>query len=127
MEDVVTISMIDHVNIVTERLEETRAFFVDVLGLAVGARPPFAVEGYWLYAGSKPIVHMQRAPTPVCPSEASALNHFAFAAEDFDPMIERLLKHGVAHRVVIVPGTTARQVFFHDPNSVRVEITEAVF
>jgi catechol 2,3-dioxygenase-like lactoylglutathione lyase family enzyme len=57
-----TISMIDHVNIVTERLEETRAFFVDVLGLTVGPRPPFAVEGYWLYVGAKPIVHMQRAP-----------------------------------------------------------------
>jgi catechol 2,3-dioxygenase-like lactoylglutathione lyase family enzyme len=121
-----TISMIDHVNIVTERLEETRAFFVDVLGLIVGPRPPFAVEGYWLYAGAKPIVHMQRAPVPVCPSEASALNHFAFAVEAFDPMIERLRRHGVAHRVFTVPGATTRQVFFHDPNDVRVEITEAV-
>jgi catechol 2,3-dioxygenase-like lactoylglutathione lyase family enzyme len=121
-----TIKMIDHVNIVTERLEETRAFFVDVLGLAVGPRPPFAVEGYWLYAGAKAVVHMQRAPAPVCPSEASALNHFAFAVEAFDPMIERLKRHGVTHRIVTVPGTTIRQVFFHDPNSVRVEITETV-
>ena len=121
-----TISMIDHVNIVTERLEETRAFFVDVLGLTVGPRPPFAVEGYWLYAGAKSIVHMQRARGAVLPSEASALNHFAFAVEAFDPMIARLNHHDVPYRVVTVPGTTTRQVFFHDPNGVRVEITEAV-
>jgi len=119
-----TIRMIDHVNIVTERLEETKAFYVDVLGLMVGPRPPFAVEGYWLYAGPKAIVHMQQAPAPVCPSEASALNHFAFAVQAFDPMIDSLRRHGVAHRVVTVPGTAIRQVFFQDPNDVRVEITE---
>ena len=121
-----SITLVDHVNIVTERLEETRAFFVDVLGLTIGPRPPFAVEGYWLYAGPRPIVHMQSAPGPVCQSEASALNHFAFATDDFDAMIQRLLRHAVTHRIVVVPNTTARQVFFHDPNGVRVEITEAV-
>ena len=31
---------LDHVNIATDKLAETRAFFIDVLGLTEGPRPP---------------------------------------------------------------------------------------
>ena len=32
-------------------LEATKDFYVDLLGLEVGHRPPLAFPGYWLYTG----------------------------------------------------------------------------
>jgi catechol 2,3-dioxygenase-like lactoylglutathione lyase family enzyme len=120
-----TIQAVDHINIATQDLEGTRAFFVDVLGLAEGPRPPFDFPGYWLYAGERPVVHMQLAPDAVSPSKLSALNHFAFAVSDLDELIARMEAHSIRYRVVTVPGTAFRQAFLDDPNGVRVELNEA--
>jgi catechol 2,3-dioxygenase-like lactoylglutathione lyase family enzyme len=121
----VSIKIVDHVNIVSERLEETRRFFNQILGLEPGPRPAFAVSGYWLYAGARAVVHIQVAKGPVGPSQDSALNHFAFEVLDFDAILGRLNCHGVAYQVFTVPGTSVRQAFFLDPNGVRIEITES--
>ena len=117
-----SIRHVDHINIATRKLEETRAFFVDVLGLKEGYRPPFDFPGYWLYAGDAAVVHMQLASQDVGPSDASALNHFAFDVDDLDSLLARLDGHGVPYRAVGVPGTEIRQAFLHDPNGVRVEL-----
>lgn len=119
------IRLVDHINIATQRLEATRAFYVEVLGLVEGPRPPFASAGYWLYAGERPVVHMQEAPKSVGPSDASALNHAAFEVADFDAMLERLKLHGVDYHLTTIPGSSVRQVFFHDPNGVRLELNPA--
>ena len=42
-----TVYGIDHVNIATRKLAETRAFYVDVLGLVEGERPDFPFAGHW--------------------------------------------------------------------------------
>ena len=119
-----SIRLVDHVNIVSARLEETRAFFTQVLGLEPGPRPAFEVTGDWLYAGARAVVHIQVAKGPVGPSHESALNHFAFEVSDFDAIIARLSRHDIVHQVFTVPGTSVRQAFFLDPNGVRIEITE---
>ena len=119
-----TIRAVDHINIATTRLEQTRAFYVDVLGLTEGARPPFAVAGHWLYAGDRPVVHMQKAASAVGPSHLSALNHAAFRVTDLGALLQRLDDHGVAYEVFTVPGTEVRQAFFQDPNGVRLEFNE---
>ena len=51
---------LDHCAIRTTRLEETRRFYVEALGLEVGPRPPLSLPGYWLYAGGRPIVHLMQ-------------------------------------------------------------------
>ena len=117
-----TIRIVDHVNIATERLEETRAFYVDALGLVEGWRPDFGFAGYWLYAGDRPVVHMQGANGPVGPSRASALNHFAFDVEDLDLILARLDRMGVAYQARDIPDNAGRQAFLDDPNGVRVEL-----
>ena len=117
-----SIRTIDHVNIATQRLEATRAFYVEVMGLTEGFRPPFEFPGYWLYAGERAIVHMQEANGPVGPSQASALNHFAFDVDALDPILAELDKRGIAYRAVDVPETRIRQAFLQDPNGVRVEL-----
>jgi catechol 2,3-dioxygenase-like lactoylglutathione lyase family enzyme len=117
-----TIRAIDHVNIGTSRLEETRVFFRDVLGLADGWRPGFPFGGAWLYAGDTAVVHLVDLRDPKAPSEVAALDHFAFRVDDLDEMIRRLDAAGVAYRGVTVPGTAIRQVFLRDPNGVNIEL-----
>jgi catechol 2,3-dioxygenase-like lactoylglutathione lyase family enzyme len=116
------IRVIDHVNIATERLDETRDFFVGVLGLEEGPRPDFGFPGYWLYAGGRAIVHLQLAREPVGPSSKSALNHAAFEVADLKAIADRLDARGVAYRSFAPPGGQVRQLFLEDPNGVFVEL-----
>ena len=37
------------------------AAFDEVVGLDTGPRPPFTVDGYWLYLDSRPMIHVTRA------------------------------------------------------------------
>ena len=55
------LSHIEHYLILTENLEATRDWYVDVLGLAVGQTPPFPFPVYWLYIGDKDVVHIGQA------------------------------------------------------------------
>ena len=117
-----SIRTVDHVNIATQDLLATRVFFVDVLGLEEGPRPPFDFRGYWLYAEGRPIVHVQEAPAPVGPSTKSALNHVAFQISDYDAMTGRLDAAGLPYVAKTVPASDARQIFLFDPNNVAVEL-----
>jgi catechol 2,3-dioxygenase-like lactoylglutathione lyase family enzyme len=117
------IRLVDHINIATEKLKETRDFFVEVLGLEEGWRPEFAgFQGYWLYAGGRPIVHLQLAKGPVAPSRESALNHAAFEVGDIDALAAKLDARGVAYNMIQIPGAPVRQIFLEDPNGVTVEL-----
>jgi catechol 2,3-dioxygenase-like lactoylglutathione lyase family enzyme len=50
---------LDHVNIRTDRLDETVAFYRDLMGLEVGYRPNFPYPGAWLYHDGRPIIHLK--------------------------------------------------------------------
>jgi catechol 2,3-dioxygenase-like lactoylglutathione lyase family enzyme len=113
---------LDHAAIKTARLEETRAFFVDVLGLTVGARPNFDFPGYWLYADGKDIVHLVETDAAKTPSEAASINHFALRVADIDAAAAELSRRGVAFKREETPGAELRQIYVTDPNGVRVEL-----
>jgi catechol 2,3-dioxygenase-like lactoylglutathione lyase family enzyme len=113
---------IDHVNIGTHRLEETRAFFRDVLGLTEGWRPNFPFGGAWLYAGDGAVVHLVELAEPKKPSIEAALDHFAFAIDDYEGVVARLETAGVEFRSVDIPGTPIRQIFIRDINGVNIEL-----
>jgi len=113
---------IDHINIGTHRLAETRAFFRDALGLVEGWRPDFPFGGAWLYAGDAAVVHLVDLSDPKRPSDEAALDHFAFRIDDFDAATQRLDAAGVRYRATTVPGAPIRQVFLRDPNGVNIEL-----
>ncbi len=113
---------IDHINIGTHRLEETRAFFRDVLGLTEGWRPDFPFGGAWLYAGDGAVVHLVDLGQAKRPSIEAALDHFAFRIDDFDEATRRLDAAGVRYRAVTVPNAPIRQIFLTDPNGVNIEL-----
>lgn len=51
---------LDHYNLRAPRplLDTLRDFYIDVVGLRLGARPPFRSHGYWLYAGAQAVLHL---------------------------------------------------------------------
>ena len=45
---------LQHYTIEPQDLEKTKNFYVDILGLENGDRPPLDFPGYWLYSGGRP-------------------------------------------------------------------------
>jgi catechol 2,3-dioxygenase-like lactoylglutathione lyase family enzyme len=115
------IRRMDHFTVVTDRLDETRAFY-ERLGLAVGPRPDFGIGGLWLYAGAQAVLHVVEVgqmPTP----RRGALDHMAFHGGDIVETLELLKREGVAYRLMRLPRPWSTwQVFFLDPNGAEVEI-----
>ena len=52
---------LDHVLVLTDDLEATKAFYCDVLGFEVGERPPLEFPGYWLYLDGFAVPARRRA------------------------------------------------------------------
>lgn len=121
---------LDHVNITTAVCEATKDFFVEIVGLRVGERPPFAFGGYWLYAGDQPVIHLNDALSPGSshPRDAhgmAALDHVSFRMRGYAATREKIAKHGLKHRISVVPRNGDVQIFVDDPNGVTVELTFA--
>src|ERR1700761_4123345 len=76
---------LDHATIVTADLDAARRFFVDVAGLTQGARPPSSIDGYWLYANGRPLIHLIDATVAVETGRvAPPIDHIAFRLESAD-------------------------------------------
>jgi len=117
-----TILDLDHINIRTTDLARTRAFFIEVLGLAEGWRPDFPFAGAWLYAGEKDVVHLVEVAKPGAASRGSSLDHFAFAIDDYDDAVRRLDAAGLAYEPAEAPGGGIRQLFVTELNGVTIEL-----
>ena len=123
---------LQHYTIEPQDLEKTKDFYVDVLGLENGERPPLGFPGYWLYSGGQAIVHLMGPRTPLEGivvrgtqkkfEDTGRLDHIAFAASDVDGVRKRLKAKNVQFREQIVPRTGAAQIFLYDPDGVGVEL-----
>jgi catechol 2,3-dioxygenase-like lactoylglutathione lyase family enzyme len=123
---------LQHFTIEPQDLERSRDFYVDVLGLEVGDRPPLDFPGYWLYSGGTATVHLMGTRKPregiVVRSterkyeDTGRFDHIAFAATDAESVRQRLRSKGVKFRESIVPRTGDTQFFLYDPDGVGVEL-----
>jgi catechol 2,3-dioxygenase-like lactoylglutathione lyase family enzyme len=119
----------EHLLVLTDDIDETRDFYSSALGLVVGERPPLEFPGYWLYAGDVPCVHVadrtaytahsKRVGIPASPE---AVDHVAFSGRDYEEAIGRLERAGVEVATNTVPDVGLRQLFFEDPNGLKIEI-----
>ena len=131
------INSLDHCSIRTTKLQETRKFFVDILGLEDGKRPDFPFPGAWLYTDSTAVIHLigvdpddpsglQRYVGGEISSEAlqgsGAFDHIAFRANDPSVLIERLKKTDYAYRERQVPNMNLFQIFVEDANGITIEL-----
>ncbi|MBV8150471.1 MAG: VOC family protein [Candidatus Eremiobacteraeota bacterium] len=120
------VTRLDHVNISTPRCEETKDFFVDVVGLEVGDRPPFAFPGYWLYSGDQAVIHLGGMRDESGSKHGgAAIDHISFRMTGLRAMREKLEQRKIPHEVRVVPRTGDVQIFVADPNGVSVELTYA--
>jgi len=114
---------LDHVTIVTSRVDETATFFEDVLGLVnrPERRPNFEFSGAWLFLGDQAVVHLIHSDDDRG-KPAGAFDHAAFTTDDFDGMVARIQALGLEHHIADQPQTGLRQIFLREPNGVEVEI-----
>ena len=121
---------LNHVLVLTRDLEATRDFYVGVLGLEDGYRPPFPFAGHWIYLGDRAVVHVAenrgylhtRERDGAQDADTGPIDHIAFEATGLRNMIARLEEHGIAAQHRTVPDLDLHQVFVHDPNGVRIEL-----
>ena len=103
-----------------------RDFYVDVVGLVEGWRPPFQFPGHWLYAGDAAVVHLvETAATQEAALPVGTLDHVAFTCTDFDAFEAKLRSLGIEYRKSAVPGAKLRQLFVKDPAGNGVELNFA--
>ena len=126
------VSAIAHVTLLSDDIDATRDFYCETLGLRAGERPPLPFPGHWLYGDDGPLVHiadrtvyLEHARAIGLPAPAAAgppIDHIAFAASDYEDASARLERGGVSAVRNSVPGVGLRQLFFSDPDGVRIEI-----
>lgn len=122
---------LDHINIQTEKLAETAAFYRDVLGLRIADPPPpldpalvrwmFDPAGAALFHLSSPgaLIGMENVNTG---GDTGAVHHVALACSGHDAMLERLDRLGLEHRENHVVAIDLKQIFVRDPNGVLLEL-----
>lgn len=136
-----SVGRLDHYSIRTLDIEASRRFYTEIMGFAVGFRPPFKFPGIWLYNGapypeSTGVVHI----IGIDPDDPQGLkdylgdrdiaslqgtgtvDHMAFVATGLADMRTRLQKHDIAFRERTVPALGIHQVFFEDPSGVTLEL-----
>ena len=116
------IESLNHVAVATKRLDESRRFYVDVLGAKEISRPNFSFGGAWLYlAGIQ--IHIIEQGSPVGRGEIDTRgNHFSFAVADVDAAEERLKQHGITYRRKLIEDRGIHQIFFQDPDGHTIEV-----
>lgn len=106
-----------------QELEELRDFYVGVLGLVDGARPDFDFPGHWLYSEGRPVVHLAAQLDARPARETGPLDHIAFSGRHLDDMVRVLREKKIAFDERPVPGFPLHQVFFSDPQGLKIELT----
>jgi catechol 2,3-dioxygenase-like lactoylglutathione lyase family enzyme len=121
---------LNHYTIRPRDLAATRDFYVDLLGLTVGDRPPLPFPGYWLYCDDVATVHLigkREIETPIVDPapggpKTTRLDHIAFAAEGLAEMKQRLANRAIAYEERVLPRLGQTQLFFPDPDGIDVEL-----
>lgn len=118
---------LQHVNIRCANAEVTKDFYVGLIGLTVGPRPPFASQGYWLYAGDEAVVHLVQKPAGEAKQGPGTgeLDHVAFEGLDLAATRSALKARNYPYREAVVPRDNVTQLFVADPDGVLLELNFA--
>jgi catechol 2,3-dioxygenase-like lactoylglutathione lyase family enzyme len=126
------VNALDHVNIITDKLDETAEFYAALLNLERRDAPPplTPANAQWMYdAGGKPIVHINSVDCPrafertVEPGALTgAIHHVALNCSGYDEVMHRITQMGLQHQINTVEAIGLRQIFTADPNNVLLEL-----
>src|SRR5689334_7342873 len=115
-----------HVNIRTSLLEESVAFYREVIGLSAGRAEtrPRSSDHVWMSdEHGNPCIHLQRteAAAPDV-AETSGVHHIAFNCAEPDTWRHKLTSLGIAYKEARFPEANMLQFNLIDPNGVRIEL-----
>ena len=120
------INGIDHYNLRSdERMIETlKNFYINIVGLKLGYRPPFKSKGYWLYAKEKDVLHLSSSKDNIknLINIDSTLDHVSFSANDKSFLMETLEKNNIVFKERYIPEINIDQLFFKDPAGNGIEL-----
>ena len=104
----------NHFTVLTDDLDGSIDFYVNLLGLASG-------PGAWLYVGDNAVLHII-AGRALPAQRAGVIDHMAFTARGLKAVSERLDARGVNYELRRQRGANTWQLFCHDPNGAKVEL-----
>ena len=130
------VSHIEHFLVAADDIDATRDWYARVLGMRPGPHPDFGFPVHWMYVGEVDVVHIGPSARMAGAiqkqylgrtSEKSdqgtgAIDHIAFRATGLPETIEHLRREKIDFRQRRANGQALFQLFFHDPNGIKIEL-----
>ena len=127
-----TVNALDHVNIITDKLDETARFYQTLLGLERRDGPPPLTpqNAQWMFDGAgRAIIHINAVDCPRTYDRAvepgsltGAIHHVALNCSGYDEVMGRIGALGLDCQTNTVEAIGLRQIFTADPNNVLLEL-----
>ena len=125
------IQKIHHIAIICSNYEQSKRFYVEILGLRVlqevfrAERNSYKLD---LALGQEYVIELFSFPEPparVSRPEAAGLRHLAFAVEDIEKSIAHLQSFGISTEPIRIDEYTGKRfTFFEDPDHLPLEFYE---
>lgn len=133
------LSHIEHFLVAADDIDATRDWYARVLGMNSGPHPDFGFPVHWMYLDGVDVVHIgpsarnageiqkQYLGRSSQKSEqgTGAIDHIAFRATGLPDMIRHLKAEGVPFSQRRANGQALFQLFFYDPNGIKIELNYA--
>ena len=130
------ISHIEHFLIAADDIDATRDWYARVLGMKSGSHPDFGFPVHWMYLGDRDVVHIGPSAKNAGDIQkqylgrtsqaggqgTGAIDHLAFRATGLREMLGHLKKQGVSFSQRRANGQALFQLFFLDPNGIKIEL-----
>ena len=133
------LSHIEHFLVASDDIDATRDWYARVLGMRPGPHPDFGFPVHWMYLGEVDVVHIGPSAKKAGENQkrylgrtsqdtgtgTGALDHIAFRATGLREMLEVLGREKIPFTKRRANGQALFQLFFHDPNGVKIELNYA--
>jgi catechol 2,3-dioxygenase-like lactoylglutathione lyase family enzyme len=133
------LSHIEHFLVAADDIDATRDWYARVLGMQPGPHPDFGFPVHWMYLGGVDVVHIGPSAknagdiqkqylgrtSQKSDQGTGAIDHIAFRASGLRQMLEHLKKEAVPFSQRRANGQALFQLFFYDPNGVKIELNYA--
>jgi catechol 2,3-dioxygenase-like lactoylglutathione lyase family enzyme len=127
---------IEHFLVAADDIDATRDWYARVLGMTCGPHPDFGFPVHWMYIGKVDVVHIGPSArmagaiqkeylgrtSQKSEQGTGAIDHIAFRAAGLRDMMEHLRREKIEFRQRRANGQALFQLFFHDPNGIKIEL-----
>ncbi len=121
------VSGLNHFNITASPplIEQVKQFYLDIIGLTIGPRAHLDHEGYWLYAGEVPILHLSACQNieQVALSQKGYFNHISLSCVGLQAAIAKMIATQTPYQLIQLSDIHQTQIFLKDPADIGVELT----